>query len=108
MIKKTLDYFTSAKDFWDVLHVRYSQSDDTRVYELEKSLSSISKGSRSLVSYYNMFKSLWDDWLDFRPALQCSFGAMVSCTCGLPNKIAKTQERDVIIICLVDLDESYS
>lgn len=57
-MKKTLDYFTSAKDIWDELHVRYSPSDDTHLYELEKSLSSISKGSQSLVSYCNLFMSL--------------------------------------------------
>lgn len=47
-IKKTLHNFTSAKEVWDELHVRYTQSDETRVYELEKSLSSISKGSNTM------------------------------------------------------------
>lgn len=107
-IRKTLEYFTSAKAVWDELHARYTQSDDTHVYELEKSLSAISKGSQSLVSYYNLFKSLWDEWLSFRPSLHCSCGVMVNCTCELPQKVAKTRERDAIVKFLVGLDESYA
>lgn len=45
----------------DELYARYAKSDGTRVYHLEKSFASISKGSNLLVAYYNHFKSLWDE-----------------------------------------------
>lgn len=55
----------------------------------------------------NTFKSLWDEWLGYRPVLQCNCGAMLQCTCELLKIVAKTQEKDVVIKFLVGLDDNY-
>lgn len=88
--------------------MRYAKSDDTRVYDLEKPLSAITKSSKSLVVYYNNFKSLWDECLSYKPALKCNCGVTMNCTCELPQLVAKAQENDVVIKFMIGLDESYA
>lgn len=107
-IKKTLEYFTFEKDVWDELHVRYAKFDLARVFQLEKDLANISKGSQSLVQYYNQFKVLWDEYINFRPLLKCNCGAMNLCTCELLKSVANTQEQDSVMKFLIGLDDSYS
>ncbi|XP_057962302.1 uncharacterized protein LOC131153870 [Malania oleifera] len=57
-IHGSLLYFTAACDVWEELETRYLRSDGPRVFTLEKSLSSISQGSRSVTKYFNEFKTL--------------------------------------------------
>lgn len=107
-IKRTLQYFSSAKTVWDELHIRYACSDLTRIFQLEKSLSSISQGTQSLVCYYNEFKSVWDEYMSYKTVLKCSCGAMNTCTCDLPQLMAKSQEQDCVMKFLIGLNDSYS
>lgn len=98
-IKRNLEFFTSTREVWDKLHARYAKSDGTRVYHLKKSLASITKGSNSLVVYYNHSKSLWDEYVSYMMILKCICGANYSC--NLPQLVAQTEEMDVVMKFLI-------
>jgi hypothetical protein len=57
-ICSSLLYFKTAFDIWEELRVRYLRSDGPRVFSLEKSLSSISQNSKSVIEYFREFKAL--------------------------------------------------
>lgn len=40
--------------------------------------------------------------------MKCECGVMTNCTCELPLKMSKLQEKDVAVKFLIGLDESYS
>lgn len=80
-IRSSLLDFVTAQEVWDELRLHYGRSDGPRIFHLEKSLSSIKQGSQSIIVYYNTFKSLWDEFVGFRPIPKCSCG--VQCTCDI-------------------------
>ncbi|XP_057976054.1 uncharacterized protein LOC131163475 [Malania oleifera] len=82
-ISGSLLYFTAACDVWEELKTRYLRSDGPRVFTLEKSLSSISQGARSVTEYFNEFKTLWDDYISWRPIPSCRCGILDRCSCNL-------------------------
>lgn len=54
-------YSKSAKGLWDELNQHYGKSDDARMYEVQKDLSSASQVSSNVNGYFNKVKSLWDE-----------------------------------------------
>jgi hypothetical protein len=70
-ICSSLLYFKTAFDIWEELRVRYLRSDGPRVFSLEKSLSSISQNSKSVIEYFREFKALWDEYISYRPIPNC-------------------------------------
>lgn len=75
---------------------------------MKKSLSATKQGTQTLVCYYNEFKTLWDEHHTFRPILNCSCGALNTCTCELPNLMAKSQDQDAVMTFLIELHDYYS
>ncbi|KAK6115273.1 hypothetical protein DH2020_007542 [Rehmannia glutinosa] len=104
-IRQSLLYFNSTQEVWEELKTRYVRSDCPRVFQLERSLSSISQGNNSIATYYNQFKGLWDEYISFRPIPKCSCG---QCNCNIPFLMAATQQSDSIMKFLVGLYESYA
>ena len=82
-IRNSLLYVVSALDLWNELKTRYLKSDGPRVFHLEKALSSITQGSLSITEYFNAFKTLWDEYVSYRPFPTCTCGKMTSCTFNL-------------------------
>ncbi|KAF5477701.1 hypothetical protein F2P56_004318 [Juglans regia] len=82
-IHGSLLYFTTALDIWEELKTRYLRSDGSRVFSLEKSLSSISQGSKNVNEYFSEFKALWDEYISYRPIPSCKCGNLGRCTCNI-------------------------
>ncbi|KAF5459716.1 hypothetical protein F2P56_019638, partial [Juglans regia] len=107
-IRGSLLYFNTAYDIWDELKVRYLRSDGPRVFTLEKSLSSISQGSNSITEYFSDFKTLWDEYISYRPLPKCNCGILNTCTCAILKNLADRQQADYVMKFLIGLHESYS
>lgn len=71
-IATSINYIGSVKAIWDELHTRFKQSNDPHVYQLSKELVTTSQGSLSVESYYTKLKTIWQDLIDYRPAIDCS------------------------------------
>ncbi|XP_073265499.1 uncharacterized protein [Populus alba] len=107
-IRSSLLYFTSAFDIWEELRVRYLRSDGPRVFSLEKSLSSISQNSKTITDYFSEFKSLWDEYISFRPIPNCKCGNLDSCSCNILQYLTDRQQSDYVMKFLVGLHDSFS
>ncbi|KAF5472443.1 hypothetical protein F2P56_009162 [Juglans regia] len=107
-IRGSLLYFTSAYDIWEELKTRYLRSDGPRVFTLEKSLSSISQTSRSITEYFNEFKTLWDEYISYRPIPTCRCGILNQCPCNLLQNFTERQQSDYVMKFLIGLHDSYS
>ncbi|KAF5470795.1 hypothetical protein F2P56_011284 [Juglans regia] len=107
-IRGSLLYFSNASNIRDELEVRYLRSDGPRVFTVEKSLTSISQGSNSIIEYFNDFKTLWDEYITYHPLPTCSCGIMETCTCAILKNLADRQQADYVMKFLIGLHDSYS
>ncbi|KAL6320900.1 hypothetical protein AAG906_010709 [Vitis piasezkii] len=104
----SLLYFTNAFDIWEELKIRYLRSDGPRVFSLEKSLSSISQNSKSIIEYFSEFKALWDEYISYRPIPSCRCGNLNRCSCNILKDLTDRQQSDYVMKFLVGLHDSYS
>ncbi|XP_057962256.1 uncharacterized protein LOC131153819 [Malania oleifera] len=107
-IRNSLLFVVSAVDLWNELKVRYLRSDGPRVFHLEKSLSCINQGTLSVTEYFNTFKTLWDEYINYRPFPTCTCGQMATCTCELFNFLQIRQQSDYVLKFLVGLNDSFA
>ncbi|XP_057975462.1 uncharacterized protein LOC131162874 [Malania oleifera] len=107
-IHGSLLYFTAACDVWEELKTRYLRSDGPRVFTLEKSLNSISQGARSVTKYFNEFKTLWDEYISYRPIPSYRCGILDICSCNLLKIFTDRQQSDYVMKFLIGLHNSYS
>lgn len=104
-IHGSLHYFTNASDSWEELKIRYLRNDVPQVFTLE---SSISQGSKSITEYFNDFKSLWDEYINYRPLPIHHCGILDNCTCAILKNLADRQQADYVMKFLIGLHKSYS
>ncbi|XP_042952147.1 uncharacterized protein LOC122289236 [Carya illinoinensis] len=107
-IRNSLLYVASAVDLWNELKTRYLRSDGPRVFHLEKSLSCINQGSSSITEYFSAFKTLWDEYVNYRPFPTSTCGKMASCTYDLFNFLLLRQQSYYVLKFLVGLNDSYA
>ena len=71
-------YFKTARDVWLNLQHRYCQGNDPRIFELRKEVSSLAQEDLTINAYYTKFKSVWDEYFNYR---SCFYGHQVEdCT----------------------------
>jgi len=75
-IASSVIYIDTVADVWIDLKERFSQKNGPRIYQLQKSLSSLSQENLSVGTYFTRIKSLWDELRNYRPIPVCSCGSM--------------------------------
>lgn len=63
-----------AHELWADLKLRFTKSDDPRIFHVERSLSNMKQGSQSISAYYARFKTIWDEFIANRPVPKCICG----------------------------------
>uniref|UniRef100_A0A2N9H5P0 Retrotransposon Copia-like N-terminal domain-containing protein n=1 Tax=Fagus sylvatica TaxID=28930 RepID=A0A2N9H5P0_FAGSY len=58
------------------LKERFAQGNGPRIFEIQKSISTLSQDQSSVSNYYTRLKSLWDELNNFRSIPDCSCGAL--------------------------------
>ncbi|PKI67063.1 hypothetical protein CRG98_012601 [Punica granatum] len=65
---------TVAQELWEDLRERYSQGNETRIYQLKTEISNLKQEGMFVTKYYSRLKTLWhelDNYLEI-PACTCS------------------------------------
>lgn len=71
-IRSSVVYFATAKEIWDDLMIRFSQSNVPRVFQLKKELTALTQGSMSITAYFTKFQALDAELNDLAPIPKCS------------------------------------
>uniref|UniRef100_A0A2N9E781 Retrotransposon Copia-like N-terminal domain-containing protein n=1 Tax=Fagus sylvatica TaxID=28930 RepID=A0A2N9E781_FAGSY len=98
-------YAVTAKEIWDELRDRYSDSDGPRVFHLKQAICSLKQDQLPVSTYYTRLKALWDEFSNYRPIPNCTCGA--NCTCGLYKILTDYQHKDYVLSFLMGLNESF-
>ena len=105
-IHATVLYVYTAKEVWDDLQQRYSQSNGTRVHHLKQAIASLKQNNMLVSDYFTQLKGLWDEFLNYRPIPGCTCGA--KCICGLSRILMDYQHYDYVHSFLMGLNDSFA
>ncbi|KAI5330645.1 hypothetical protein L3X38_030043 [Prunus dulcis] len=99
-IASSVLYCTSASMVWNDLQDRFSQSNDSRIYQIRQEIAEHRQGHLTISEYYTKLKALWDE-LD-------SYHEPIICNCEGSKTRALREEKERVMQFLMGLNEPYS
>ena len=93
-------YVETAVDVWNDLYERFSQGNDTRIYQIRQEIVDQRQGHESVSAYYTKLKALWDEL--------ASYHDPISCTCGGFKTLAQREEKERVMQFLMGLNDSFA
>lgn len=92
-------YVSSAKHLWDILHIRYGETNGVLIFNLKKEISSTMQGNRSVTEYLTELQKLWDELRSLRP--------LPAWSCEALEKLTEHQDTDDLVQFLMGLNNEY-
>ncbi|PKI44169.1 hypothetical protein CRG98_035462 [Punica granatum] len=92
-------YATKANMLWDDLKERYSQGNETRIYQLMSDICMYRQGRKTIQKYYSGIKTLWDELENYLESSGCS--------CEAATRYAAHREKDKVYQFLMGLDDQF-
>ena len=99
-IANSIIYIDDASEIWNDLQDRFSQHNGPRIFQLQKSIASMSQENQSVSTYFTAMKGLWDELANHQP--------IPTCTCGALKTIMSYHHQQHVYQFLMGLNESYS
>jgi len=96
-IAASIIYTLTASHIWKDLSQRFSSSQGTKIYHLQKEMSNLSQGNLSISEYFTKCKQLWDEYIVL----------VAPCSRGSVSSAIKIIERQQLMQFLMGLNESY-
>ncbi|XP_012829875.1 PREDICTED: uncharacterized protein LOC105951029 [Erythranthe guttata] len=94
-IQASVMYCKNAREIWNDLNVRFSQTNGPRIFQLRRELANLRQEHFSVNVYFTKMKAIWDELVNFRP----------NCTCGL---LVDYYNQEHVMAFLMGLNESFS
>ncbi|KAF7115429.1 hypothetical protein RHSIM_RhsimUnG0055800 [Rhododendron simsii] len=98
-IATSVIYAETSAEVWADLQERFSQGNDSRIYQIKQEIGEHRQGQQSISVYYTKLKALWDEL--------SSYHQMVICTCGGLENLNKRDEKEKVMQFLMGLNENY-
>ncbi|XP_019260647.1 PREDICTED: uncharacterized protein LOC109238614 [Nicotiana attenuata] len=102
-IGESVLYPQSAKDLWSDLEDRFGQTNEAKLFQLQKELSVVVQGSSTVSTYFTKMKSLWDE-LD---ALKTFSTCVCECEYGYKVKNSKAHQDERLLQFLMGLNDIF-
>ena len=99
-IASSVIYANTAQEIWEDLKERFAQGNGPRVFEIQKSISTLSQDQSSMSTYYTRLKSLWDELNNFR--------SIPDCSCGALKILLDNKQHEYVMQFLMGLNHSFS
>lgn len=106
-IRNSVAYFSTAKEIWDDLAVRFSQSNMPHVFQLRKELSAMTQGSMSITAYFTKFRTLIAEIDNLSPLPKCTC-SVSNCSCDNVRKLEKYEDMLKLSQFLMGLNDQYT
>ncbi|XP_015072753.1 uncharacterized protein LOC107016969 [Solanum pennellii] len=103
-IADSVEYVFDSLELWNELKDRYDQTNGAKLYQIQKEINDLSRGSLDITSYYTKMKKLWEELNNLCVKNQCS----CLCTCGAKDTVYKAEQDRRLIQFLVGLNEAYT
>ncbi|PKI63701.1 hypothetical protein CRG98_015891 [Punica granatum] len=94
----------NVKILWDDLKQRFSQGNETRIYQLKCEIYQLKQEGRPVSEYYSLLKGLWDE-LD---QLLEETGCTCACICGIGATRTAQREKEKAHQFLMGLNPNFN
>jgi hypothetical protein len=98
-IASSVIYSATAAEIWADLRERFSQGNDSRIYQIKQDISEHRQGQQSISVYYTKLKAFWDEL--------SSYYEVPTCTCGGLEHLNRKEEKEKVMQFLMGLNENY-
>ncbi|CAL9005330.1 unnamed protein product [Prunus brigantina] len=99
-IASSVLYSDTAAAVWNDLKDRFSQSNNSRIYQIRQEIVECRQGQQSVSIYYTKLRALWDELSTYHEPLICD--------CEGLKKLADREEKEKVMQFLMGLNDSYS
>lgn len=99
-IASSIMFIDSAEDMWKELKERFSQGYGPRVFQIKKSIASLSQDNLPVSEYYTRLRALWKELSNLRPIPECA--------CGSFKLLLAYHQQEQILQFLMGLNESFA
>ncbi|KAL0299894.1 UNVERIFIED_CONTAM: hypothetical protein Sangu_3150000 [Sesamum angustifolium] len=103
-IVQAYTYAKTSRNLWLDLEQRYGGCNGPLLYQLQRSITSLSQGNLSLADYYTKLKMLWDELIELKPTPQCTCNG---CTCGARQAVAELALFTQLLQFLMGLSDDF-
>ncbi|CAL2228141.1 unnamed protein product [Prunus armeniaca] len=93
-------YAKTAAAVWTDLRDRFSQSNDSRIYQIRQEIVECQQGQQTISIYYTKLKALWDELASYQEPF--------SCDCEGMKNLAEREEKERVMQFLMGLNDTYS
>ncbi|XP_073121310.1 uncharacterized protein [Henckelia pumila] len=97
-LAKGVIHATTARQVWEDFKDQFSQKNAPAIYQIQKSLASLSQGTMTVSVYFTKLKSLWDELDTYRPIFACN----------QMKEHMEQREEDRMMQFLMGLNDTYS
>lgn len=81
-ISASVNLADSTREIWLDFQEWYKQNNQSRIYQIQRELTSLSKDQNSITTYYAKLKTLWNKLETYHP-----FYSYGKCSCGEVNNL---------------------
>lgn len=106
-IRDSVVYFSTAREIWDDLAVRFTQGNVPRIFQLKKELTALTQGNLSITAYFTKCRTLTDELNALSPLPKCTC-ATNTCNCGLTGKLDAYEKLNSLSQFLMGLSDAYT
>ncbi|RVW84809.1 Retrovirus-related Pol polyprotein from transposon RE1 [Vitis vinifera] len=99
-IASSVIYAKTTSEIWADLRERFSQGNDSRIYQIKRDIVEHRQGQQSISVYYTKLKAFWDEL--------SSYHEVLSCSCGGLEKLKERDEKERVMQFLMGLNDSYA
>ncbi|GAU43467.1 hypothetical protein TSUD_141050 [Trifolium subterraneum] len=102
-LRSTISYQENAKDLWEDIKERFSVVNGPRIQQIKAELAECRQTKMTMVAYYGMLKTLWDELTNYQQIPRCTCGG---CKCDIGSKMEKQREEEKVHQFLMGLDDA--
>nr|XP_028943579.1 uncharacterized protein LOC114819382 [Malus domestica] len=99
-IGNSVMYTNTAAKVWEELRERFSQGNDSRIYQIKRDIVEHRQGQQSVAVYYTKLKAMWDELSSYNEAATYS--------CGGLETLRKREDKEKVMQFLMGLNDNYS
>lgn len=99
-LAKSVLYIDSVVGIWKDLNDRFFQGNGPQIFQIQKSIVSLSQGQDIVSTYFTNLKGLWEELSNYKQNLVCS--------CSTAKLLVESYHQECIMQFLMELIDSYS
>ncbi|KAL5819423.1 hypothetical protein ACOSQ4_023265 [Xanthoceras sorbifolium] len=117
-LSKGVVHAKTARQVWEDFKDQFSQKNAPAIYQIQKSLATLSQGTMTISVYFTKLKSLWDELDTYRPISACNHmkahieqreeDQMMQFLMGLNNTYNVVRSNILMITPLPNVRQAYS